>query len=374
MANLRFDPLDNDPEVRYLTWENRAGRQLLPSLFQSTYPETHEGSLYLDEAIKDREARLKAHMEKGVPLLRDPFGGFVLPDYEQPTLTPGATMKEMDEMLWLAQRDNVIRDLMAAPDIFEESKRNAFGDVKRYDVRGWINADQADRIREYMPAGEAIKIGRKLNELKATSMVMLDLEARKRDLQKSPNMYRTIYEGNAPMEDFAREIGLPDVKPGEFGFERKEPTPTLKRRVAEIDAFARQFIQDTKFVDNWKELREVMSKLGLNKKGVSLTAAGRLLAEPVSQYADVKDIATVAGVGPFKHMDSKGDSYLDSEVQDIGGMTVTKESLEAVARTAAENEARWERNREYNLAEAKLRETVKARPDLVLELNASLFK
>jgi|LakMenE18May11ns_1017448.scaffolds.fasta_scaffold9786219_2 hypothetical protein len=146
-------------------------------------------------------------------------------------------------------------------------------------------------------------------------------------------------------------------------------------RVREIEAQEGNITKrQSKIVSSLASWDAKLKELGLDPKKWGGSKMGRLLAEPVSQYADVKDIATLAGVGPFRHMDSKGDSYLDSEVQDIGGMTVTKESLEGIAKMAAENDARWEKNREYNLSEAKLRETVKARPDLVFQLNSALFK
>jgi|694.fasta_scaffold43688_7 hypothetical protein len=174
---------------------------------------------------------------------------------------------------------------------------------------------------------------------------------------------------------------------GEFNPElselHKPEWEKLKQQLAELkaerekiaSAIEKQTIGSKEYKSAHVNASNTLTEKGLNVKGFNL--AGRLLAEPVSQYADVKDIASIAGVGPFKNYDSQGNTYTDAEVTEIDGQKFSTESLEPAFRQARWDEAELDsrqKNKGYIEQEAKLRETVKSRPDLVFQLNSALFK
>jgi len=146
-----------------------------------------------------------------------------------------------------------------------------------------------------------------------------------------------IEEAAREQVDMQRQIWILNESPN-----YRSPNSSLRPIVEGLKRQQEMHANTTSLGPNLLKWRRLMESEGLN----SADWLGRgginryLLAAPIGAYGDLKDAATFAKVGPFKHLDSEGNSYTDSEIVESEGINFTKESIDYYTKYLPDNKDR----------------------------------
>jgi hypothetical protein len=397
------DPNENTTtrtwESRVSSWAKNRNSYLHPEIaVQGFGPPTPE-SVERNQVVLDQLKQDWAKAKEGIRFIPDPnwrYGAtpFLLPFHVQPEFMKADAddlSRQQDELHRRAEfgdldaRDKILKRVLpnlernartvASDAEFLEFRDKRIGDLIRNASGNEIESpavvrrivEAAERYADmHLSRMELMVDPKSYVELDGPSAdKYLDWIKEKYNAEGSRQLYTNLGRRLVPTEQVVEKIVTLDRK------QRKALNSPLG-----IDGEVAGLEKDATVKDAWKLIQKKFEKMALNKYGIDLST--RLLAEPVSAYGDLKDIASLTGLTPMKNMDAEGNFHTDDEVTEIEGQKYTNESLDSLLAEAKRRqrmaEIDYDSRKESILLDAKLRKQIKDNPEAVINLEHAFFK